>query len=80
MFLKILAHEYLRVVLFPPAEEALLVPDEIDFLSGGFASGGVYLGKSRLNFRRVFLEHTIFQPSHVVQAFLFRRVHTVEKK
>ena len=66
MFLTISAHEYLRVVLFPLAEEDLLVSDEIDFSSGGFASGEVYLGKSRLNFRRVFLERTIFQPSPVV--------------
>ena len=36
------------------------------FHRGGFASGEVYLGKSRLNLCRVFLEHTIFQPSSVV--------------
>ena len=51
---------------FTMAEEDLLVPDEIDFSSGGFALGEVYLGKSWLNLCRVFLKRTIFQPSPVV--------------
>ena len=66
MFLTILAHENLPVVLVPLAEEDLLDPDEMDFSSGGFASGEVYLVKSRLNLRRVFLVRTTFQPSSIV--------------
>ena len=66
IFLTISTHEYINVVLVPLVEEDLLDPDEMDFSSGGFASGEVYLGKSRLNFRRAFLVRTIFQPSTVV--------------
>ena len=60
MFLTISAHENLPVVLVPLAEEDLLDPDEMDFSSGGFASGEVYFRKSRLNLRRVFLVRTTF--------------------
>ena len=63
MFLTISAHENLPLVLVSLAEEDLLDPDETDFSSGKFASGKLYLEKCQLNLRRVFLEHTIFQPS-----------------